>query len=108
LGRIGSSDADVDISAAQKNSNRWIFDVVHDTAAEKSFVFTLTDARSGKPKPANGALLSFTFSPLDAAAAGARLHVSESELPELEISADPAAGVIYYRVTVDVVHSLVR
>lgn len=106
LGRVGSPDADVDFSSAQKNSTRWVFDVEHDTGEMPSFVFQLLDTRTGRPK--DNALVSLALTPLDGSAVDACLYVMSADLPNLAITADEDAGTVRYRVAVDAVHSLMR
>jgi hypothetical protein len=106
LGRVASPDEYVEIvndDSLTPNSSRWMFDVEHDTNAEENFDLQLLSWRSGRPKEEG--LVSITITPLCRDAARACVRVPEPDAPKLTFEADKV-GKIYYRVTLNFVHSL--
>ena len=105
LGRVESPDGYVEIESlgTMQNSSRWMFDVEHDTNAEPNFDLHLLEWRSGRPK--DDGMMSISITPMCRDAARALLRVPEPDVPKLTFEADKV-GRIYYRVTLNFVHSL--
>lgn len=100
LGRVKSPNLAVSIDSkeADRNSNRWIFDVEHDTRKCRSYEVELVDFLTGKVKA--GALMSTKIMPLNEEAARADIWMSDPDGFTVDVG-EGAKGVIRYRVTID-------
>lgn len=107
LGKVRGTapDVDVDVSEAESNTSKWIFDVEQDTSQVQRFDLQLID-KNGHVR--ESAWFSPTLTPMDAAAAGAKLHIPEPNAPTITIACDDVKAIIKYRVTIDAVHSASR
>lgn len=105
LGKISSTEADVDTAQAGINSTRWVFDVEQDTAVTRELHVGLLDARTNRPKTSG--CIAPSVMPLNALAAQAHIYMPVTDLPTLLLSVDNV-GFIRYRITLDMMHTFGR
>jgi hypothetical protein len=107
LGKVRglTAEVDVDVSEAENNSSKWIFDVEQDTSLVQRFDLQLLD-NAGHVK--QRAWFSPTITSICREAAGARIHIPEPDAPTITLSCDDVKTTIKYRVTIDAVHSGAR
>lgn len=109
LGLVRAADEEADVEVideeAQRNSSRWVFNVVHDTS--KATTLDLQLLGWGNRRVKESGTGAITITPMDGPAAIARIRVPEPDPPKIVVEADDV-GVVEYRLSIDLTHTMMR